>query len=175
MTTIPLNRRFYEWREEAIDASAYRSSLGLSDSLLAWSNLHARRRRNRMTWKPFRRGNLFGRARWRTRVSTDVEARSVCHCTGCLGLAAARSDICRCFGAILRFRVLPAPKGLKHDGRSARLRVRRRPRVPKVVPAQPKQTSALTGTQILGWPSIISTLGCSSGGRVRDGAPESNS
>src|SRR5438132_7550011 len=33
-------------------------------------------------------------------------------------------------------RILPAPKGLKHDGRSARLRVPRRPRVPKVVPAQ---------------------------------------
>src|SRR6266404_9837019 len=40
-------------------------------------------------------------------------------------------------------RVLPATKGLKHDGRSARLRVPRRPRAPKVVPAQPKQTSAL--------------------------------
>src|SRR6266404_2901651 len=40
-------------------------------------------------------------------------------------------------------RVLPATKGLKHDGRSARLRVPRRPRAPKVVPAQPKQTGAL--------------------------------
>ncbi|RBB35784.1 hypothetical protein DPV79_27625 [Burkholderia reimsis] len=46
MTTIPLNRQFYEWNERT-DWSLYsrfRAAAGLSDGLLGWSELLARRR-----------------------------------------------------------------------------------------------------------------------------------
>jgi hypothetical protein len=44
VSTIPLNRRFYEWRENALDLSGYRAAVGLSDDRLAWPELLAKRR-----------------------------------------------------------------------------------------------------------------------------------
>lgn len=46
MTTIPLNRRFYEWREDAdaLTHSTYRAVVGLSDGMLGWPELLAKRR-----------------------------------------------------------------------------------------------------------------------------------
>lgn len=44
MRTIPLNRRFVEWRDEAVEPSALWWRFALSDSLLKWSDLQARRR-----------------------------------------------------------------------------------------------------------------------------------
>ena len=44
MTTIALNRRFYEWREDGLDHSRYRAAAGLSDGMLGWAELHAKRR-----------------------------------------------------------------------------------------------------------------------------------
>ena len=44
MNTIQLGRRFYEWREGALEHSRYRATVGLSDGLLGWEDLLARRR-----------------------------------------------------------------------------------------------------------------------------------
>ena len=46
MTTIPLDRRFYEWREDAdgLAHSRYRAAAGLSDGMLGWPDLLAKRR-----------------------------------------------------------------------------------------------------------------------------------
>ena len=46
MTTIPLDRRFYEWREDAdgLAHSRYRAAAGVSDGLLGWPDLLAKRR-----------------------------------------------------------------------------------------------------------------------------------
>lgn len=44
MTTIALNRRFYEWRKDGLDHSSYRAAAGLSDGMLGWTELLARRR-----------------------------------------------------------------------------------------------------------------------------------
>lgn len=46
MTTVPLDRRFYEWREDAdrLAHSQYRAAAGLSDGMLGWSDLLAKRR-----------------------------------------------------------------------------------------------------------------------------------
>jgi len=46
MTTIPLDRRFYEWRDDAdgLAHSRYRAAAGLSDGMLAWVELLVKRR-----------------------------------------------------------------------------------------------------------------------------------
>jgi hypothetical protein len=45
MTTIPLNRRFYEWSDDGgFDRSRYRVAVGLSDGMLGWEALLAKRR-----------------------------------------------------------------------------------------------------------------------------------
>ena len=44
MSTIPLNRRFYEWRESDLDLSSYRAAADLFDGLLGWPELLAKRR-----------------------------------------------------------------------------------------------------------------------------------
>lgn len=46
VTTVPLDRRFYEWREDAdgLAHSRYRAATGLSDGMLGWPDLLARRR-----------------------------------------------------------------------------------------------------------------------------------
>lgn len=46
MTTVPLDRRFYEWREDAdgLAHSQYRAAAGLSDGTLGWFDLLAKRR-----------------------------------------------------------------------------------------------------------------------------------
>jgi hypothetical protein len=45
MTTIPLNRRFYEWSDDGgFDRSRYRVAVGLSDNLRGWEALLAKRR-----------------------------------------------------------------------------------------------------------------------------------
>jgi hypothetical protein len=46
MTTVPLDRRFYEWREEAdwLAHSQSRAAAGLSDDMLGWPDLLAKRR-----------------------------------------------------------------------------------------------------------------------------------
>ncbi len=44
MTTIPLDRRFYDWSEDGLDRSRYREAAGLSDDLLGWDELLAKRR-----------------------------------------------------------------------------------------------------------------------------------
>ena len=46
MTTVALDRRFYEWREDAegLANSRYRAAAGLSDGMLGWPDLHAKRR-----------------------------------------------------------------------------------------------------------------------------------
>ena len=44
VTTIPLNRRFYEWREDGLDHSRYRAAAGLSDGMLGWAELLFKRR-----------------------------------------------------------------------------------------------------------------------------------
>jgi len=44
MTTIPLNRRFYEWRDSAAEIADSRRLLGLSGGTLGWSDLLTRRR-----------------------------------------------------------------------------------------------------------------------------------
>ncbi len=46
MTTVPLDRRFYEWREDVdgLAHSWYRAAAGLSDGMLEWSDLLAKRR-----------------------------------------------------------------------------------------------------------------------------------
>lgn len=46
MTTVPLDRRFYEWREDAsgLARSPYRAAAGLSDGMLGWPDLLAKRR-----------------------------------------------------------------------------------------------------------------------------------
>lgn len=46
MTTVALDRRFYEWREDAdgLARSRYRAAAGLSDGMLEWPNLLAKRR-----------------------------------------------------------------------------------------------------------------------------------
>lgn len=46
VTTVALVRRFYEWREDAdgLAQSRYRAAAGLSDGLLGWSDLLAKRR-----------------------------------------------------------------------------------------------------------------------------------
>lgn len=46
MTTIPLNRQFYEWKEDTdwLAHSRYRAAAGLSHGLLGWAELIAKRR-----------------------------------------------------------------------------------------------------------------------------------
>lgn len=46
MTTVALDRRFYEWREDAngLANSRYRATAGLSDGMLGWTDLLAKRR-----------------------------------------------------------------------------------------------------------------------------------
>lgn len=46
MTTVALDRQFYEWREDAdgLAHSRYRSAAGLSDGMLGWPDLLAKRR-----------------------------------------------------------------------------------------------------------------------------------
>lgn len=44
MTTIPLDRRFYEWSDGGIDRSRYRAAAGPSDDMLGWGVLLAKRR-----------------------------------------------------------------------------------------------------------------------------------
>ena len=44
MTNIPLNRRFYEWHEDGLDRATYRAAAGLSDGMLGWAELLAKRR-----------------------------------------------------------------------------------------------------------------------------------
>lgn len=46
MATVPLDRRFYEWRKDAdgLAHSRYRAAAGLSDGMLRWSDLLAKRR-----------------------------------------------------------------------------------------------------------------------------------
>ncbi len=46
MTTVALDRRFYEWREDAdgFAHSRYRAAAGLSDGMLGWTDLLAKRR-----------------------------------------------------------------------------------------------------------------------------------
>ena len=46
MTTVALDRRFYEWREDAdgLANSQYRAAAGLSDGMLGWPVLLAKRR-----------------------------------------------------------------------------------------------------------------------------------
>lgn len=46
MTTIPLNRQFYEWKENTdwLVRSSYRAAAGLSNGLLGWPELIAKRR-----------------------------------------------------------------------------------------------------------------------------------
>ena len=44
MTTIPLDRRFYEWSDGGLDHSRYRAAAGLSDDMLDWAALLAKRR-----------------------------------------------------------------------------------------------------------------------------------
>ena len=46
MTTVALDRRFYEWREDAdgLAHSPYRAAAGLSDGMLGWPDLLAKRR-----------------------------------------------------------------------------------------------------------------------------------
>ena len=46
MTTVSLDRRFYEWREDAggLAHSHYRTAAGLSDGMLGWPDLLAKRR-----------------------------------------------------------------------------------------------------------------------------------
>ncbi|MEF9439089.1 hypothetical protein OWT26_01935 [Burkholderia sp. 1A5] len=46
MTAIPLNRQFYEWREntDPLARSRFRAAAGLSNGLLGWSELIAKRR-----------------------------------------------------------------------------------------------------------------------------------
>lgn len=46
MTTVALDRRFYEWREDAdgLANSRYRAAAGLSDGMLGWPDLLAKRR-----------------------------------------------------------------------------------------------------------------------------------
>lgn len=44
MITVPLNRRFYEWRQDALDGSRYHAAAGLSDGMLGWAELLAKRR-----------------------------------------------------------------------------------------------------------------------------------
>ena len=46
MTTVPLDRRFYEWRKDAEELAHYRyqATAGLSDGMLGWPELLAKRR-----------------------------------------------------------------------------------------------------------------------------------
>ena len=46
MTAIPLNRQFYEWREntDPLARSRFRAAAGVSNDLLGWSELIAKRR-----------------------------------------------------------------------------------------------------------------------------------
>ncbi|MGF6658212.1 hypothetical protein OKW34_008802 [Paraburkholderia youngii] len=46
MTTIPLNRQFYEWKENSdwLSLSRFRAAVGLSNGLLGWPDLIAKRR-----------------------------------------------------------------------------------------------------------------------------------
>ena len=44
MTTIPLNRRFYEWRDDGLDHASYGMRVGLSDGMLRWTELLIKRR-----------------------------------------------------------------------------------------------------------------------------------
>jgi len=42
--SIPLNRQFYEWSEDGLDHSRYRVGAGVSDGMLGWAELLAKRR-----------------------------------------------------------------------------------------------------------------------------------